>query len=305
MASMLSWSKRSILSVLCVFGLVFLLQCGKTAEDAPGTTGEDDPSADPSTDPDADPGTDPGTDPGNPEHPDPNTMVLPGLDGEESDDLSRIKGSHLRAKFLKPLSEGHYYPPEQLEDLYFNPLEVCTKNFTVAGLVELAEKLGGIKWGYRIDYYENFLTPQFDLYGYPAMMAPGAMEDSANMASSPGDAAPVIQRADLIGSMGTKVFYLSKRNGLFFVDTARLADGSAAISCPLLVPGEPKNFYIQGEHLYLLANAGYGAQNAAVIVFRAGERSVEYVGHHLLEHQTILDSRLFDSTLAVSKGRNA
>lgn len=123
-------------------------------------------------------------------------------------------------------------------------------------------------------------------------------------------ALPTIARADKIARDGDRVIYLSARYGLFFVDISE--QSTPSLSCSVLLPGQPKNFYLLNNRLIVLVDSKYGnyqkgigprafgqSQTAAAISFDLKTDGLSYQSHVTLENQRILDSRRFNDTLAI------
>lgn len=213
----------------------------------------------------------------------------------------------------KALPEGSVQPLETVSSAYFNPLELkaCGGVVQDPAYLALDKQLGGIRWGYGLTYYPNYRTPLLSYRdqgggssggGSDGGMEEGSVANSkaeAGDAAAPGEAPPDIKRADLIGRFGDYVVFLSKRFGLFFVKLPATADGKPELSCSVLVPGQPLNFYVHAGSLVLLTNNNTPGGDAAVIQYAFDGLALKYLGSKALAKREIQDSRMFDDTLAV------
>jgi hypothetical protein len=156
-----------------------------------------------------------------------------------------------------------------------------------------ADALGGITWTHPVAILKDQSLPPI----YKGRVPPPSMTLTPETgAGATNDAAsPTIVRPDLVGYQGNLAVFLSQRHGLLAVRT----DGPApTLSCALKLPGQPKYFFYQGNELVLLVN-GTGVNEAALMRFRVNGAGFDFVDAVMLDQQSILDARLFDSTLVV------
>lgn len=192
------------------------------------------------------------------------------------------------------------YPLWHLADyqqLLPHPELFCSES-TDAEFLALADQLGGFKKGSYIRIEPDATAPQVQSglmqNDYLLRFAPAA--DAANSAG--GGGAVTIQRPDIVGTSGTKAFYLSDTYGLITVDYSNVPFAAPSVSCAAAMPGTPKNFVITEQYLYAMTTSamGYGA---AVLQFDIGGSEPTFVSGTYFDNQSILDARLFNDTLAL------
>jgi hypothetical protein len=69
------------------------------------------------------------------------------------------------------------------------------------------------------------------------------------------------------------------------------------MSCAMKLPGEPKNFLLKNGELVVVVNARGGGNRAALLRYAVDGAKFRFVDAVKLDDQTVLDARLFDSTI--------
>lgn len=194
---------------------------------------------------------------------------------------------------------------QQIERLVFDGTRDlrCGDSLANPAFRELSDRLGGFETD--LENTQLYRDLELPVFGYSdfgershgAYATPAQAESALDSAATAG-AVPEIARADKVGRVGNRVVYLSARYGLFFVDVSDAANPK--VSCSALVPGRPRNFYLRNDRLILLTDSGWGsASRAALIAFDLQAEGLRYSFHRELEGQSIIDSRMFNDTLAV------
>ncbi len=255
------------------------------------------------------------TDPGE------NPVIVTPVSEKDTADQMRYLLQDLGQK--QGVRSGQFLDLSTIKNLNFDPIAPirCGSFMENAEFQTVMEELGGIKWGLDVRYFRNEKLPYFynkkpelpyDHYG--EVMEDGramagtnskasneavAMDSAAPEMKSAGSAPPSIKRADLIARYENFIIFLSKKYGLFFVKVSDDKAVDPEISCSVLVPGDPLNFYVKDGKLILLTNPGGESNHAAVIRFKLAELSLEYESSYVLKDRYIHDSRLFNGTLAI------
>ena len=220
-------------------------------------------------------------------------------------EVDRVKLQLRDRAFAANLPKSSTLSLTDIQNLSFDPISFnqCGDYANTEKFKELSDELGGFHYKYRLKSEENHRNPIFvkdfnDVLAYPPSAIEGARSESiaADSNDSASDFVVEIKRADLIGRFGDKVLYLSKVYGLFFV---KLEEQGPQLSCYLLQPGDAKNFYIHNDTVVMLLNGIYPKNNAAVIRYKIEDTGLSYLDHHILNLQKIVDSRLFNDSLAV------
>ena len=160
-----------------------------------------------------------------------------------------------------------------------------------------ADALGGITWTHPVEILKDLSLPPLYKGKVPqqrVVLAPTAGGAATDNAAA--GAAPTITRPDLVGYQDSTAIYLSQRHGLMAVKT----DGAAPVlSCALKLPGQPKYFFYQGNELVLLVNGLSSVSEAALLRFRVSATGFDFVDSVMLDQQSIVDARTFDSTIVI------
>jgi hypothetical protein len=149
------------------------------------------------------------------------------------------------------------------------------------------DALGGVHWGYAVQFLEDLSKPQF-LAGPPppVRMFPSAA-GTANAGG--GAAAPVeIEEADIVGLSETAALFYSTSHGLLLVD---LAQAAPRFRCAVKLPGQVKSFFYYREHLVAMVGA-------TILHFKLLDGSLQFVESIKLRG-TILDTRRFNDKLVI------
>jgi hypothetical protein len=154
------------------------------------------------------------------------------------------------------------------------------------------DALGGINWTHPVEILKDRSQPPL----YQGHIPPMRADPTTNAAGAGGDeAAPTIERPDLVGYQESTAIFLSQRHGLLAVQT----DGAKPVlTCALKLPGRPKYFFYHGDELVLLVN-GMSSSEAALLRFRISAAGFDFLDAVMLDNQQIQDARLFDSTLVI------
>ena len=223
------------------------------------------------------------------------------------DDSDRLRLQTRDRSFEANLPNSGNLSLTDIENLSFDPIGFtqCGDYGSSEKFAELSEQLGGFSYNYRLRSESNLRNPIFvkdfidnDMTEGAGRSVPNTVLESESAAddAASDEFAVEIKRADLIGRFGDKVLYLSKVYGLFFV---KLEESGPKLSCYLLQPGEAKNFYIHNGMVVMLINGFYPKNNSAIIRYKIEESGLSYVDHQILKLQNIIDSRLFNDSLAV------
>lgn len=196
------------------------------------------------------------------------------------------------------LSAGNaLYPLRNLVD-YQNLLphpELFCNASTNAEFLNIAEQLGGFRKGSSIRIEKDATAPQVQ----SGLMIDNLIVGQPDSASGGGGGGNVtIQRPDIVGTSGSKAFYLSNTYGLVTVDYASLPFEQPTPSCAFAMPGSPQNFVITDTHLYAIISSANRVSSAVLQFDISGQQPV-YVSGMLFENQNIIDARLFNDTLAL------
>jgi hypothetical protein len=155
---------------------------------------------------------------------------------------------------------------------------------------DLSAYLGGITWRHPVAIVKDeSFPPLYDAKYKPVEYAASAGADSR-------DAAPTIERPDLVGVQNGVAVFLSKQHGLLAVDAR---SGTAVPGCAMKVPGEPKNFLFKGSELVVVVNARGGHNRSALIRYAVEGGRFRFVDAVKLDDQNILDARLFDGAIVL------
>ncbi|MFK7828051.1 MAG: beta-propeller domain-containing protein [Oligoflexales bacterium] len=222
------------------------------------------------------------------------------------DDSDRLRLQTRDRSFEANLPSSGRLSLTDIQNLSFDPIGFtqCGDYGSSEKFTDLSEKLGGFSYNYRLRSETNFRNPIFvkeflkdQIYRNGAeRAAPSVLESESVDDAASDEFAVEIKRADLIGRFGDRVLYLSKVYGLFFV---KLEESGPKLSCYLLQPGEAKNFYIHNGMVVLLINGFHPKNNSAIIRYKIEDSGLSYMDHHILGLQKIIDSRLFNDSLAV------
>jgi len=244
----------------------------------------------------------------------PGYTVKPGVPISSDNVSNQLRHLYFSLVDQKEITEGSLVSVEEIKELVFDPVAPisCDGFMDNENFIETSEKLGGISWGFNVQHFRNEKLPYFyakkpedeRIYKSYNKSGPVMAEYSTDEMDYSTDAAagappPTIQRADLIGRYGDYIIFLSEIYGLFMVKVFEEEDKKPEVSCSVLIPGTPKNFYLHEDKLVMMTNAGGDAPDAAVMVFSLEGMNIKYIGSHVFSDRGILDSRLFNDTLAV------
>jgi hypothetical protein len=155
---------------------------------------------------------------------------------------------------------------------------------------ELSAYLGGITWRHPVAIVKDESFPPL----YDGKLK--RVDYAASEGSDSRDAAPTIERPDLVGVQNGVAVFLSKQHGLLAVDAR---SGTPTPGCAMRIPGEPKNFLFKGSELVVVVNARGGHNRSALIRYAVEGGRFRFVDAVKLDDQNILDARLFDATIAL------
>lgn len=157
---------------------------------------------------------------------------------------------------------------------------------------DLTSFLGGIGWSHPMAIVKDASKPP--LYrGKPSF---GDDRGGAASAEGASDAAPSIERPDLVGVNNGVAVFLSKRHGLVAVDAR---SGAPQVTCAMKLPGEPMNFFFKNDELVVVVNAQSGHNRSALLRFAITGGTFAFKDAVRLPNQNVRDARLFDSTLVL------
>jgi hypothetical protein len=154
---------------------------------------------------------------------------------------------------------------------------------------EVSAFLGGIAWSHPMAIIKDRAFAPL----YTGKRSNDNRLAEAPNASGAADAAPVIERPDLVGVQSGVAIFLSKQHGLVSVD---LRSGAPKVSCSMKLPGQPKNFLFRGNELVVVVNA-HTKSRSALLRYAFEGAAFRFVDAVRLKDQTIQDARLFDSTI--------
>ena len=245
----------------------------------------------------------------------PGYTVKPGVPISDDNISNQLRHLYFSLVDQKEITEGSLVSVKEIKELVFDPVapHSCDGFMDDESFIETSEKLGGISWGFNVQHFRNEKLPYFyakkpldeRVYGggsidkMAAPMENQAMDEAATTDAADGAAPPTIQRADLIGRYGDYIIFLSEIYGLFMVKVFEDEDKKPEVSCSVLIPGTPKNFYLHDGKLIMMTNASGDKSDAAVMVFSLEGMNIKYIASHVFSNRSILDSRLFNDTLAV------
>lgn len=192
-----------------------------------------------------------------------------------------------------------YYPLEwlwQYKNLLPHPELFCDEPAD-GEFAAIAAELGGFKKSTSIFIEPDATAPKIQsglmLNNHISRTAP-----SLEAVNDGGAASVTIQRPNVVGRVGSKVFYLSDVYGLITVDYSDMPFQRPAVSCALPLPGQPQNFLVTETHLYAIIK-DVQSLSSALLQFDITASAPQFVKGVLLEHQDVLDARLFNDTLVM------
>ncbi len=255
----------------------------------------------------------------------PNTDVVPSEQGLTLTSLdSKGVSRSIKANFIAPAGDGalvedgvalpllraktpaqaelsasmydYYYPFYeywQYKDLQPHPELYCDE--PVDGeFADIAKSLGG---------FRKTTSIHIDQDATAATVMSGWMVDSflnrfALETADGGGANVTIQRPNVVGRSGSKAFYQSDVYGLITVDFANVPQQEPKVSCALPLPGQPKNFVVTDDNLYVIIQ-DTASMSSGVIQFDVSGDLPTYVKGIVLKDQDVIDARLFNDTLVM------
>lgn len=150
--------------------------------------------------------------------------------------------------------------------------------------------LGGISWSHPVAIVKDASYPPL----YQHRQPPTSPDEDRASAADSSEAAPTIERPDLVGVRDGIGIFLSKQHGLVSID----ARGAAPVlSCTMKIPGTPKNFLVKGDEVVVFTNALGRNKRSAMLRYSFAGGKLAFVDAVSLDGQTILDARLFDATI--------
>ncbi len=157
-----------------------------------------------------------------------------------------------------------------------------------AAYKDVSAFLGGIAWSHPMAIIKDSSLPRL----YDGKFQPMSPNE-ASAGASDKSSSPTIERPDLVGVQNGIAIFLSKQHGLMAVD---MRGSTPVVSCSMKVPGEAKNFLFHGNELVIVVNARAG-NRSALLRYSFDGGKFHFVDAVRFEDQTILDARLFDSTI--------
>ncbi len=158
-------------------------------------------------------------------------------------------------------------------------------------LTAVGDRLGGVRWGHTVRQLIDEGQPKLFDAKFPEEQPEWGFDASAGADEDSGGGV-TIERPDLVGYRDGYAVFLSNQHGLLVVDTT---GDAPQVSCALQLPGEPINFFARGDAFVVNVNAAGQAyyEGSALLHFRFGAETFEFVDAPFFDNERIMDARSF------------